>query len=220
MIVCTQPCHPFSFPSLENGIGRAQSKKIKNKKRNETQMPPTRTLLPPNPKRKVKKKKTNAANKSTFRFRVVYRTMPCKVCHIMRDLRLKVPALSLQVRQLCPIPPHCVQSCASSSGTSAASAAPAAWVPRRHSALRNRRSLGRPPGFSEDRCKQSTLDGSSVQSTGYRLRCVSLLCLFRGSVGVEGILISITFYFTFFFYFFFVFDRWDFRGNGNLDGRL
>jgi hypothetical protein len=149
--------------------------------------------------------------------------MPCKVCHIMRDLRLKVPALSLQVRQLCPIPPHCVQSCGSSSGTSAASAARAAWVRRRHSALRNRRSLGRPPGFSEDRCKQSTIDGSSVQSTGCRLRCASLLCLLLVGSGEASVLRAFSFD-LFLLYFcillFLFFDRWDFRGNGNLDGRL
>jgi hypothetical protein len=171
-------------------------------------MPPTLTPLPPNPKRKVKKK-TNAPNKSTFRFRVVYRTMPCKVCHIIRDLRLKVPALSLQVRQLCPIPPHCVQSCGSSSGTSVASAARAALVRRRHSALRNRRSLGRPPGFSEDRCKQSTLDGSSVQSIGCRLRCVSLLCLLLVGSGEASVLRAFSFhlFFTLLFYSTFSFFR-------------
>jgi hypothetical protein len=120
--------------------------------------------------------------------------MPCKVCHIMRERRLKVHALSLQVRQLCPIPPHCVQSCGPSSGNSAASAARAAWVRRRHSALRNRRSLGRPPGFSKDRCKQSTLDGSSVQSTGCRLRCVSLLCLLLVGSGEASVLRAFSFH--------------------------
>jgi hypothetical protein len=141
----------------------------------------------------------------------------------MRDLRLKVPALSLQVRQLCPIPPHCVQSCGSSSGTSAASAARAAWVRRRHAALRNRRSLGRPPGFSEDGARSLRLTAALWirQDAGCAAFPYFACCWYvLGKRRCGGHFHFIYFYFTFLFYFFFFFDRWDFRGNGNLDGRV